>query len=117
MDFDEVNRYLIEKITAIGIRYDPGAGQEPLSRRLHDIELERGRLYDQLRRGRGLVLDRTGRLTIEGWEDRVDLIADPTAAVDVPGLLLRPDGYVAWVGEHQEDLNEQLDRWFGKSAD
>ncbi len=117
MDFDEVNRYLIEKITAIGIRYDFGAGPDLLGRRLHDIDLKQGRLYDRLRQGRGLVLDRTERLTAEGWSDRVDLIADPAAALDVPALLLRPDGYVAWAGEDQQDLNDQLGRWFGKPAD
>jgi flavin-dependent dehydrogenase len=113
MDIDEVNRYLIEKITAIGIRYDFGEGPDLLGRRLRDIDLKQGRLYDQLHRGRGLVLDRTERLTVDGWADRVDLIADPTAALDVPALLLRPDGYVAWVGEHQQDLDDHLARWFG----
>jgi hypothetical protein len=117
MDFDEVNRYLIEKITAIGIRYDFGEGPDLLGRRLRDIDLKQGRLYDQLHRGRGLVLDRTERLTIDGWSDRVDLIADPSAALDVPAILLRPDGYVAWIGEHQQDLNDHLARWFGKPAD
>lgn len=123
MDFDEVNRYLIEKITAIGVRYDVGgAGDVPdgadlLGRRLRDIELNRGRIYDRLHRGRGLVLDRTERLSVEGWSDRVDLIADSTAALDVPAALLRPDGYIAWVGEHQRDLNDHLTRWFGKPAD
>jgi hypothetical protein len=116
MDFDEVNRYLIEKITAIGIRYDFGAGPDLLGRRLRDIDLKQGHLYDQLHRGRGLVLDRTERLTVEGWSDRVDLIADPTAALDVPAILLRPDGHVAWIGEHQQDLNDHLSRWFGKPA-
>jgi 2-polyprenyl-6-methoxyphenol hydroxylase-like FAD-dependent oxidoreductase len=114
MGFDEVNRHLIEKITATGIRYDFGAGPDLLGRRLRDIDLNQGRLYDRLRRGRGLVLDRTGRLTVEGWADRVDLIADPTAALDVPAVLLRPDGYVAWIGEHQQDLNDHLARWFGE---
>jgi 2-polyprenyl-6-methoxyphenol hydroxylase-like FAD-dependent oxidoreductase len=116
MDFDEVNRYLIEKITAIGIRYDFGAGPDLLGRRLRDIDLKQGHLYDQLHRGRGLVLDRTERLTVEGWSDRVDLIADPTAALNVPAILLRPDGYVAWIGAHQQDLNDHLARWFGKPA-
>ncbi|MFI7669471.1 rifampin monooxygenase [Nocardia sp. NPDC049526] len=116
MDFDEVNRYLIEKITAIGIRYDFGAGPDLLGRRLRDIDLKQGHLYDQLHRGRGLVLDRTERLTVEGWSDRVDLIADPTAALDVPAVLLRPDGHVAWIGEHQQDLNDHFSRWFGKPA-
>ncbi|MFJ9367387.1 rifampin monooxygenase [Nocardia sp. NPDC101769] len=116
MDFDEVNRYLIEKITAIDIRYDFGEGPDLLGRRLRDIDLQQGRLYDRLHRGRGLVLDRTGRLTVEGWSDRVDLIADPTAALDVPAILLRPDGHVAWIGENQRHLNEHLARWFGKPA-
>jgi len=116
MDFNEVNRYLIEKITAIGIRYDFGEGPDLLGRRLRDIDLKQGHLYDQLHRGRGLVLDRTERLTVEGWSDRVDLIADPTAGLDVPAILLRPDGYVAWIGEHQQDLNDHLARWFGKPA-
>jgi hypothetical protein len=116
MDFDEVNRHLIEKITAIGIRYDFGEGPDLLGRRLRDIDVKRGRLYGQLHRGRGLVLDRTERLTVEGWSDRVDLIADPTAALDVPALLLRPDGHVAWIGEHQQDLGDHLSRWFGEPA-
>ncbi|WP_433193646.1 rifampin monooxygenase [Nocardia sp. CA-107356] len=116
MAFDEVNRYLIEKITAIDIRYDFGASPDLLGRRLRDIDLKQGPLYDQLHRGRGLLLDRTERLTVEGWSDRVDLIADTTAALDVPAILLRPDGHVAWIGEHQQDLNDHLCRWFGKPA-
>ncbi|MFC4149781.1 rifampin monooxygenase [Micromonospora mangrovi] len=114
MDLDEVNRRLIEKITAIDIRYDFGAGPDLLGRRLRDIELRQGRLYDRLRRGRGLLLDRTGRLTVGGWSDRVDHLADPTAAWDVPGVLLRPDGHVAWLGDDQQDLDDHLSRWFGR---
>ncbi|KZB86146.1 FAD-dependent monooxygenase [Amycolatopsis regifaucium] len=116
MDFDEVNRQLIEKITAIGLRYDFGAGPDLLGRRLRDLDLKQGRLYDRLHQGRGLVLDRTERLTVEGWSDRVDLLTDPTAAVDAPALLLRPDGHIGWIGEEQQDLNEHLTRWFGAPA-
>jgi 2-polyprenyl-6-methoxyphenol hydroxylase-like FAD-dependent oxidoreductase len=116
MDFDEVNRYLIEKITAIGIRYDFGAGPDLLGRRLRDIAVQRGTLYGLMHRGRGLLLDRTGRLTAGGWSDRVDHLADPTAALDVPGVLLRPDGHVAWIGDEQPDLDDHLSRWFGAPA-
>nr|BFE73638.1 hypothetical protein GCM10020092_069390 [Actinoplanes digitatis] len=66
MDLDEVNRLLLEKITAIGIRYDFGPGTDLLGRRLRDIDVKQGRLYGQLHRGRGLLLDRTERLTA-GW--------------------------------------------------
>lgn len=116
MDFDEVNRFLIEKITAIGIRYGVGEGDgsDLLGRRLRDIDVKQGHLYDLLHRGRGLLLDRTERLTVGGWSDRVDLLADPTAALDVPGLLLRPDGHVAWIGDDQQDLDKHLARWFGQ---
>ncbi|GAA1551270.1 FAD-dependent monooxygenase [Dactylosporangium maewongense] len=116
MDFDEVNRHLIEKITAIGVRYDFGPGPDLLGRRLPDLDVQQGRLYDLLHRGRGLLLDRTGRLTAGGWSDRVDHVGDPTAALDAPGVLLRPDGHVAWVGDDQQDLDDHLARWFGKPA-
>ncbi|MET9352789.1 rifampin monooxygenase [Streptomyces sp. NPDC006617] len=114
MDFDEVNRRLIEKVTATGIRYDFGAGPDLLGRRMRDIDVEQGSLYGLLRRGRGLLLDRTERLTAGGWSDRVDQLADPTAALDVPCVLLRPDGHVAWIGDDQRDLDEHLSRWFGE---
>lgn len=113
LDFDVVNRFLIEKIAAIDVRYDVGDGPDLLGRRLRDIDLQHGRLYDRLRLGRGLVLARTGHLAVDGWSDRVDLIADPAAALDVPALLLRPDGYVAWIGDDQHDLQRSLARWFG----
>ncbi|WP_055614072.1 rifampin monooxygenase [Streptomyces phaeochromogenes] len=116
MDIDEVNRRLIEKITAIGIRYDFGDGPDLLGRRLRDIEVKQGHLYGLLHHGRGLLLDRTAHLTVGGWSDRVDHRADPTAALDVPCLLLRPDGHVAWIGDDQQDLDAHLSRWFGKPA-
>ncbi len=116
MDFNEVNRHLIEKIAAIDIRYDFGVGHDLLGRRLRDIDLRQGRLYRLLHRGRGLLLDRTERLTVGGWSDRVDHLADPAAALDVPCLLLRPDGHVAWIGDDQRDLDNHLSRWFGKPA-
>nr|WP_067829209.1 rifampin monooxygenase [Actinomadura kijaniata] len=116
MDFNEVNRHLIEKITAIGIRYDFGEGPDLLGRRMRDIDVKQGRLYDLLRHGRGLLLDRTERLTVDGWSDRVDHLADPTAALDVPCVLLRPDGHIAWIGDDQQDLDDHLSRWFGEPA-
>jgi rifampicin monooxygenase len=113
MDFEEVNRHLIEKIIAIGVRYDFGEGHDLLGRRLRDIGLKRGRLYGLMHGGRGLLLDQTGRLSVAGWADRVDHVVDVSEELDVPAALLRPDGHVAWVGEDQEDLLARLPRWFG----
>jgi 2-polyprenyl-6-methoxyphenol hydroxylase-like FAD-dependent oxidoreductase len=116
MDFEEVNRYLIEKVSAIGIRYDFGEGHELLGRRLRDVGLKRGRLYELMRGGRGLLLDQTGRLSVAGWADRVDHVVDVSEELDVPAALLRPDGHVAWVGEDQQDLLDHLPKWFGAAA-
>ncbi|TYK44002.1 rifampin monooxygenase [Actinomadura decatromicini] len=114
MDFEEVNRHLIEKITAIGVRYDFGEGPDLLGRRLRDVELKQGSLYGLMHRGRGVLLDRTERLTVGGWADRVDYLAEPAAALDVPCVLLRPDGHVAWIGDDQKELDGHLSRWFGE---
>lgn len=78
--------------------------------------MKHGRLYALLHHGRGLLLDRTGRLTAGGWADRVDHLADAGAALDVPCVLLRPDGHVAWIGDDQQDLDDHLSRWFGEPA-
>jgi 2-polyprenyl-6-methoxyphenol hydroxylase-like FAD-dependent oxidoreductase len=116
MDFEEVNRYLIEKITAIGVRYKFGDEHPLVGRRLRDIELKQGRLYALMHGGRGLLLDQTGRLSAAGWADRVDHVVDVSNELEVPAALLRPDGHVAWVGDDQQELGGRLSRWFGGSA-
>ncbi|MCX4744309.1 FAD-dependent monooxygenase [Kitasatospora sp. NBC_01287] len=153
MDFDEVNRHLIEKVTAIGVRYDVGGaggaggargegdvgegdvgdgdagdadgtggvgdfagGRELLGRRMRDVGLKRGRLYGLLHGGRGLLLDQTGRLSAAGWADRVDHVVGVSEELDVPAVLLRPDGHVAWVGDDQRDLLARLPQWFGAAT-
>ena len=140
LDIEEVNRYVTELITAVGIRYDLGEGHPLLGRRLRDVFLEKEgrRLYALMHQGRGLLLDQTGRLSVEGWADRVDHVVDVArdiaegddgedgvdgapggsgARLDVPAVLLRPDGHVAWVGEDQRELRAPLATWFGPSGE
>ena len=117
MDFEDVSRFLAEKITAIGIRCDFGGGPELLGRRLREISLSRGRLYEHTRQGRGLLLDQTGELSVTGWADRIDHVTDISGELDAPAVLLRPDGHVAGTGEDQNDLLRHLPTWFGAASE
>ncbi|MFC9388784.1 rifampin monooxygenase [Streptomyces venezuelae] len=116
VEFENVNRYLIEKITAISVRYDVGEGHELLGRRMRDLALKHGRLYERMHEGRGLLLDQTGRLSVAGWEDRVDHVVEVSEELDVPAVLLRPDGHVVWAGEDQQELLTRLPAWFGAAT-
>ena len=116
MDFEEVNRYVTGMITAVDVRYDFGEGHDLLGRRMRDVQLKRGRLYELMHEGRGLLLDRTGRLSVDGWADRVDHVVDDAEDLDAPAVLLRPDGHVAWAGEDQRELLGGLAQWFGAAA-
>ncbi|MEU1281613.1 rifampin monooxygenase [Streptomyces sp. NPDC005805] len=125
MDFEEVNRYVTGMITAVGVRYDFGDGPGLLGRRLRDLRLSGGRrLYELTHTGRGLLLDRTGTLSVAGWADRVDHVVDDVDERDAPVLaglsavLLRPDGHVAWAGDGRRDpdLLDVLPRWFGAAG-
>jgi hypothetical protein len=65
------------------------------------------------------LLDQTGMLSVNGWGDRIDHVVDtvdPVEELDVPAMLLRPDGHVAWVGEDQAELSRRLPTWFGAPA-
>ncbi|MFJ5228764.1 FAD-dependent monooxygenase [Kitasatospora sp. NPDC088391] len=123
MEFPDVNRHITGMITAVDVRYDFGPGPELLGRRLRDLPLgpvpgapDGSRLYERLHAGRGLLLDRTGKLSAEGWTDRVDVLHADVPELDAPAVLLRPDGHVAWLGEDAAEAATALERWFGAPA-
>jgi 2-polyprenyl-6-methoxyphenol hydroxylase-like FAD-dependent oxidoreductase len=113
MGFDDVSRALIEKVTGIGIRYDFGEADGVVGARLRDIRLPDGHLYERMHRGRGLLVDQTGDLSVAGWADRVDHLVAVSDHLPAPALLLRPDGHIAWAGAAQTSLEQRLLRWFG----
>lgn len=107
MDFPEVNRHLVGKIIGIDVRYDLG-GEHPLvGRRLRNLPLKQGTLYERMHAGRWLLLDPTGLLSAP-----VEHLVETSEELDVPAALLRPDGHVAWVGDDQRSLDAALSRWF-----
>ncbi|GLJ62462.1 FAD-dependent oxidoreductase [Microbacterium barkeri] len=111
MDFDDVNRFLAERLASIGIRYDLGSNNPLVGRRLRDMPLAEGRLYERMRDGRWLLLDQTSGLSVDGWPRIIHRIADVGEHLGQEAVLLRPDGHVAWVGEDQVGLERALEEW------
>ncbi|WP_394613268.1 rifampin monooxygenase [Lentzea sp. JNUCC 0626] len=116
VQFEEVNRYLIEKIIAVAVRYDLGSENPLVGKRIGDLSLKRGGLYAQMHAGRAILLDQAGTVSVGGWADRVDHVVDVSEDLDVLAVLIRPDGHVAWVGEDQASLDDALARWFGTAG-
>jgi len=111
--FDDVARHLVEMVTAIGIRYDVGEGDPVLGRRLRDVPLAEGRLFQAMRDGRGLLADGTGGLTVDGFDERLHRVDADAAMLPAPAVLLRPDGHIVWAGAEQAGLDAAVARWFG----
>ncbi|MGF1428679.1 FAD-dependent monooxygenase [Kitasatospora sp. LaBMicrA B282] len=128
---ESVRRHLVGMVTGLDIRHEVGPGEHPLlGRRLPDRELvvdgEKTSAFALLAAGRALLLEMGGdhglAAVAAGWADRVDLVRaeladDCEASVD--GLLIRPDGYVAWAGPADQGpagLSESLNRWFGPAS-
>ncbi|HEX4833749.1 MAG TPA: FAD-dependent monooxygenase [Trebonia sp.] len=127
-----VARHLSGMVSGLDIRYDAGDGEHPLAgARMADRELEltdgsRTRIARLLHPARGVLIsagDPAAAAAAAPWADRVDVAlvtrfppgpeegATPTRAV-----LIRPDGYVAWVAPGSEPLTGALRRWFGEPA-
>jgi 2-polyprenyl-6-methoxyphenol hydroxylase-like FAD-dependent oxidoreductase len=134
--FDAVNEYLVEMVGGLDVRYPmPSSDQAPrelLGRRLPDIALvtatEQATLASLLHAGRGVLLDMSegaaAAEAVSGWADRVDTVAaKPMSEIGAAGLLLRPDGRVAWAATEaieqdnwDQGLRAALRMWFGEPA-
>jgi len=129
---DEARRHLAGRLSGLALRYDLGEGHPLLGRRMPDLDLDTAagprRVFALLREARPLLLRfAPGRFDTSPWAGRVQRV-DAASAGDwvlpvlgpVPAptaVLVRPDGYVAWVGEGTDaGLPEALTRWFGAPA-
>jgi 2-polyprenyl-6-methoxyphenol hydroxylase-like FAD-dependent oxidoreductase len=130
---DEPRKRLVGIVSGLDIQYDLGEGHPLLGRRMPDLELVTRdgsiRVFEILHGARPALLNlgQPGGVDITAWADRVQLIdahyAGPwelpvLGAVTAPtAVLVRPDGYVAWVGEPADPgLPEALATWFGPPA-
>jgi len=130
LSMDEPRKRTAAMMSGLDIRYDLGTGHPLLGRRMPDLELvtESGprRVFTLLHDARPALLNlgEPGALDIAPWADRVERVDARTAGVwDLPVLgavaapvavLIRPDGYVAWVGDGTDQgLRDALTTWFG----
>jgi 2-polyprenyl-6-methoxyphenol hydroxylase-like FAD-dependent oxidoreductase len=127
---DEPRRRIAAMMSGLDIHYDLGEGHPLLGRRMPDLDVVTAegaaRVYSFLHRARPALFNfaTPGALEIAPWADRVQRVdAVYTGAWELPALgvvtapgavLVRPDGYVAWVGDAGgEGLTQALVRWFG----
>jgi bifunctional hydroxylase/dehydrase len=116
MTLPSVRKHLIGMVTGFDIRYDVGSDGHPLlGRRMPNLDLGGSSVFQLLHKARGVVLGGNAELReIAGpWADRVDIIGTAGPIDGVEAILVRPDGYVAWVSG-TGDLTDALARWFGK---
>jgi Aromatic-ring hydroxylase, C-terminal len=127
---DEPRRRLAAEMSGLGIHYDLGEGHPLLGRRMPDLELVTAdgpvRVYTLMHDARPVLLNlgEPGGVDITQWADRVQVIdAEYDGPLELPVLgavtaptavVIRPDGYVAWVGEGSRlGLADALTTWFG----
>ncbi|MFE9762921.1 FAD-dependent monooxygenase [Streptomyces sp. NPDC005808] len=123
---EDVGRHLVGVVTGLDITYGAAPGDHPLlGHRLPDQELlvggEKSSTYELLHHGRPVLIDVKDsaelRTVAAAWTDRVDVVtaSRPDSGAPAASLLVRPDGYVAWVGVDGscEGLGQALTDWFG----
>lgn len=130
LKFDGPRKEMTAEMSQLGIRYDLGEGHPLVGRRMPDLDLVTRdgsvRVYPLLHKARPVLLNFAGpgSVTSGNWADRVPIVdAEYTGIWELPAIgkvsapqavLVRPDGYVAWVGDgEQQGLTEALTRWFG----
>jgi 2-polyprenyl-6-methoxyphenol hydroxylase-like FAD-dependent oxidoreductase len=130
---DETRKQYVAMTSGLDIHYDFGKGHPLLGRRMPDLDLVASegplRVFTLLHDARPVLLNlgEPGGIDIAPWASRVKLIdAKYGGAFELPALgevtiptavLIRPDGYVAWVGDRtQQGLGDALTTWVGPPA-
>ena len=126
----EPRRRFAAMLSGLDIQYDLGPGHPLRGRRMPDLDVVTAngplRVFTLLHAARPVLLNfgEPGDFDIAAWADRVQRIdARYTGTWELPALgpvtaptavLIRPDGYVAWVGDGtQLGLADALTTWFG----
>ncbi len=130
---DEPRKRFAAMMSGLDIQYDLGEGHPLLGRRMPDLDLVTVdgavRVFTLLHDARGVLLNlgKPWALDTSPWADRVlaldaeyggDWELPVLGCVSAPAaVLIRPDGYVAWVGDGTDTgLREALTTWFGSRS-
>jgi 3-(3-hydroxy-phenyl)propionate hydroxylase len=130
LKLEEVRKHVAVGNAGLGIHYKLGEGHPLLGRRMPDLDLVTAggplRVFTLLHKARPVLLNLgdPGGFDIAPWAERVPLIDAKYAGTwELPAIgevtapaavLIRPDGYVAWVGDqNQLGLADALTTWFG----
>jgi 2-polyprenyl-6-methoxyphenol hydroxylase-like FAD-dependent oxidoreductase len=130
LSMDEPRKRFAARMSGLDIHYDMGKGHPLLGRRMPDLDLVTAsgplRVFTLLHDARPVLLNlgEPGGLRLTPWADRVQLIdAKYVGTWELPAIgvvtaptavLVRPDGYVAWVGDLTRlGLGDALTTWFG----
>jgi 3-(3-hydroxy-phenyl)propionate hydroxylase len=130
LEMDETRKKYFAMMSGLDVRYEFGKGHPLLGRRMPDLDLitDNGplRVFTLLHDARPVLLNfgEPGSFDITTWADRVPLVdAEYSGQWELPAIgavpappavLVRPDGYVAWVGDTTEvGLADALTTWFG----
>jgi 3-(3-hydroxy-phenyl)propionate hydroxylase len=130
LGMDEPRKRIAGRMSGLDIHYDLGEGHPLLGRRMPDLDLVTAsgplRAFTLLHDARPVLLNlgEPGNLDVTPWADRVRLVDAQYAGTwklpvlgvvtAPPAVLIRPDGYVAWVGDGTDSgLHDALKTWFG----
>jgi len=130
LGMDEPRKRIAGMLSGLDIHYDLGGDHPLIGRRMPDLDLLTAdgprRVFTLLHDARPVLLNlgEPGGLETTPWPGRVQLVdAEHVGAWELPVLgevgapsaaLIRPDGYVAWVGDGTDaGLRDALTTWFG----
>ena len=130
LSMDEPRKHIAGMISGLDVHYDLGEGHPLLGRRMPDLDLvadnRKLMVFELLHDAKAVLLNlgESGGLDIAPWVDRVQRVdAECSGPWELPvvgqvacptAVLIRPDGYVAWVGDGTDTgLRDALTTWFG----
>jgi hypothetical protein len=134
LGMEEPRKHFAAMMSGLDIHYKLGEGHALLGRRMPDLDLVTTagplRVFTLLHEARPVLLNlgEPGDFDIAPWADRVEAIdakyvgmweLPVVGAVPAPtAVLIRPDGYVAWVGDRTHmGLPDALATWFGRGKE